>query len=71
MQILSENYIAVIFDGNIKYLGEEYGNFYTTYGLEVINVKNACFKNNRYNDYINFILYEKKIMNFILKKWYH
>ena len=68
VQILSENYIAVIFDGNIKYLGEEYGNFYSTYGLKVINVKNSCYENDRYNDYINFILYEKKNNEFYPKK---
>ena len=68
VQIFSENYIGVIFDGNIKYLGEEYGNFYSTVGLEVINVKYSCFKNNRYNDYINFILYERKKNEFYPKK---
>ena len=68
VKILSEKYIVVIFDGNIKYLGEEYGDFYSTDGLEVINVKYPCYKNNRYNDYINFILYEKKDNEFVPKK---
>ena len=67
VEFLAKNYIGVIFKGNIKYIGENYGAFFDTEDLKVIN-SGVCFEKNRYGDYIHLILYEMKNNELILKK---
>ena len=65
IEFLNKNYVGVIFDGNIKYLGEKYGDFYDTEYLKIINEESKCYSKNRYGDYIHFILYENKNGEFV------
>ena len=68
VEILSKDSFAIIFNGDIRRLGEEYGNFFNTDGISVINSDNKCYENNKYRDYYHLIIYEKEKEIYVPKK---
>jgi len=68
-EILSESSFAVVFYGDIRRLGEEYGHFFRTDGMSVVNYKYECFEDNRYRDYCFLIIYEIENDIFVPKQF--
>ena len=56
------------FYGDIRRLGEEYGKFYSTNNLEVINYEESCLEEDAYKDFWHLIIYEKQKEKFVPKK---
>ena len=69
VEIFSKNSFAIIFNGDIRRLGEEYGHFFSTDGLKVINSDDKCYYNNKFKDYYHLIIYEKEKDIFVPKKF--
>ena len=69
VEIFSKNSFAIIFNGDIRRLGEEYGHFFSTDGLKVINSVYKCYYNNKFKDYYHLIIYEKEKDIFVPKKF--
>ena len=69
-EILSENSFAIVFDGDIRRLGEEYGKFFRTDGMDVVNSESRCYRDNRYRDYFFLIIYEIEKDIFVPKKFF-
>ena len=68
MEFISKDYIGIIFEGNIKYLGKNYEDLYISNNLKIINMDDESFEEDKYEDYIHFILYKNENNKFIPKK---
>ena len=64
--ILSANSFVVVFDGDIRCLGEEYENLVNLNDTKIINSK--CFDNEKYDNYNYLIIYEKQNEKYVPKK---
>ena len=68
VEFLSKNSFAIIFNGDIRCLGEEYGHFYNTEGIKVINSDDKCYGDNNYGAYYHLIIYKKEKEAFVPKE---
>ena len=66
-EILSNNSFVVVFNGDIRRLGENYGGLFNTKSLQVINFEDKCYYNNEYKNYLFLIMYEKENEIFVPK----
>ena len=69
VEILSKDSFAVVFDGDIRRLGEEYLNLCNkNEDLKIINIEYSLYCTKYYKYYCHLIIYEKEKENFVPKK---